>query len=416
MNKILGIGWKEVKLAFRDRAGLILMLLAPMLLTLGLGLVTGSFNRSSSPVSGIPVVLVNLDRAQIGNAIVDTFASAELKDLMDPMLVSDAASARKMVDDDKAAAALIIPVGFTDSIIPNTSTGATGPLEQIELYANPTRTTSASVVKTILEGFLGQVEVGRISAETSVAALIDQGLIQPGDAAQLGAQIGMQQGVGLTANPAIALEQSTTSGSAAGFNALAYMAPGMALMFLMYTVSYGGRSILYEKQHGTLPRLMVAPLTTSQILGGKILGVYLTGVIQMLILIGASAVLFDLNWGNPLSILLVVLSAVFAAVGWGSLIVAFAKTPSQVANIGSAMMLTFGILGGSFFSVESMPGWYTILSRITPNAWGISSFSTLAAGGTLLDILPAVFALLAMGGVLFIISVVVIRRRGLFQE
>ncbi|MCK7526881.1 MAG: ABC transporter permease [Ignavibacteriales bacterium] len=52
---------------------------------------------------------------------------------------------------------------------------------------------------------------------------------------------------------------------------LAYMAPGMALMFLMYTVSYGGRSILAERAQGTLPRLLVSPTSTAQMLGGKVL-------------------------------------------------------------------------------------------------------------------------------------------------
>ena len=41
MRKILLIGWKDVILAFRDRAALILMLAAPFVLTVGLGAVTG---------------------------------------------------------------------------------------------------------------------------------------------------------------------------------------------------------------------------------------------------------------------------------------------------------------------------------------------------------------------------------------
>jgi len=415
MSKIFLIGWKDLKLAFRDRAALIFMFLAPLLLTVGLGFVTGSFTSSSSTISGIPVAIVNLDNDQVGNALVDTFKSPELSDLVSTTIIADAQTARQMVIDDKAAAAVIIPAGFTASIIPD-STGKTGPLQQIELYKNPTRSTSTGVVETILDGFLNQVEIGRISAETTIAALLEHGIIQPSDAARVGVQIGQQQAVGSADKPAITLKQSSTSGSAIVFNALAFMAPGMALMFLMYTVSHGGRALLYEKNHGTLPRLMVAPLTTSQVLGGKVLGVFLTGVAQMLILVVASALLFRLNWGSPVNVLLVILAAVFGAVGWGSLVTALSKTTAQVSNIGSALMLTFGILGGSFFSIEYMPGWYTALSRITPNAWGISAFNTLASGGTLTDILPSILALLAMGFILFSAAVIIIRRRGLFQN
>ena len=416
MGKVFLVGWKDLKLAFRDRAGLIFMLLAPMLLTLGLGLVTGGFSQTSSTISGIPVVLVNLDSGQVGNALVDTFKKPELSNLLSVTMATDAGSARKLVDDDESAAAVIIPAGFTASIIPSSTTGQAGELQQIEFYSNPTRLTSAGVIKSILGGFLSQVDIGRISAETTVASLLAEGIIQPADAARVGAQVGMQQAMSVSENPAISLVEESTSGEAVKFNILAYMTPGMALLFLMFTVSNGGRALLYEKRTGTLPRLMVAPLTISQILGGKVLGVYLTGVAQMLILILASALFFRLNWGNPLNVLLIVLAAVFGAMGWGSLITSLARTTGQVANIGVAVMLIFGILGGSFFNVESLPSWFVTISRITPNSWGISAFNTLASGGALVDILPALLALLIMGALLFGVAVIIIRRRGLFQN
>ena len=59
-------------------------------------------------------------------------------------------------------------------------------------------------------------------------------------------------------------------------------------MFLMYTVSYGGRSILAERAQGTLPRLMISPTQTAQVLGGKVLGIFFMGVAQVGILILAS--------------------------------------------------------------------------------------------------------------------------------
>ena len=48
MRKIFLIGFKDVRLAFRDPLALVLMLLAPFLLTLGLGFVTGSLSGGSS--------------------------------------------------------------------------------------------------------------------------------------------------------------------------------------------------------------------------------------------------------------------------------------------------------------------------------------------------------------------------------
>jgi ABC-2 type transport system permease protein len=193
------------------------------------------------------------------------------------------------------------------------------------------------------------------------------------------------------------------------------MAPGMALMFLMFTVSNGGRTLLTERAHGTLPRLIISPTTTTQVLGGKVFGIFLTGVVQMLILIVASSLLFQLKWGDWLGVLALVLSAVAGAVGWGMLITALARTPGQVASIGSAVMLIFGIMGGSFFSLEGMGPWFQLFSKITPNAWGVDGFTTLAMGGKLLDILNPLVALWVMGAVLFTAAVVIINRRGIAQ-
>ena len=67
MLKTFLIGIKDLRLAFRDRAALILMLAAPFVLTLGLGLVTGPFSgNNNSGLSDSPVIIMNLDKDQLG--------------------------------------------------------------------------------------------------------------------------------------------------------------------------------------------------------------------------------------------------------------------------------------------------------------------------------------------------------------
>jgi ABC-2 type transport system permease protein len=211
----------------------------------------------------------------------------------------------------------------------------------------------------------------------------------------------------------ITLNNVASGGSAIKFDVLALLAPGMALMFLMYTVSYGGRTLLTERNQGTLPRLLVSPTRTSQILGGKMIGIYLTGAAQMFILILGTTLLFQMQWGDETAVLVLVLAAVFGAVGWGMLITALAKTPGQVNAVGAAIMLTFGILGGTFINMDNMPAWFRMITKITPNAWGVDGFTTLALGGGLKDILTPILALLVMGSALFTVAVLLINRRGL---
>jgi ABC-2 type transport system permease protein len=152
------------------------------------------------------------------------------------------------------------------------------------------------------------------------------------------------------------------------------------------------------------------------VLGGKVIGIFSTGVAQIGILILASAVFFGVRWGDPAGVIALVLAVVFGATGWGMLITALARSPAQVGSVGSAMMLIFGLLGGSFINLEQMPPLIQALSKITPNAWGLDGFTTLALGGTLADLREPILALLIMGGVLFVISVVLFNRKGIMQN
>ena len=162
MKKLFLIGIKDLKLIFRDRAALILMLLAPFLLTVGMGFVTGRFSgNTNSGLSDIPVVLVNLDKAELGDALVDVFKSEDLSALVEPTETDDPQAARQLIDDDQAAAAIIIPAGFTHSVIPDSSSMFTSTTEpdvvNIEVYTNPARPTSAGVIKAIVDEFMSRV-------------------------------------------------------------------------------------------------------------------------------------------------------------------------------------------------------------------------------------------------------------------
>ncbi|HSL29829.1 MAG TPA: ABC transporter permease [Anaerolineales bacterium] len=419
MLKTILIGTKDLKLMFRDRAALIFMLLAPFLLTIGMGFVTGRFSGGSSGLSNIPVIVVNLDNDQLGDALADVFSSEELADLMEPTSSSDPEAARRLVDEDEAAAAVIIPEGFTRSIIPAEGTNFDESFTEpepvrIEVYTNPSRPTSSGGIKAIVDEFLSRVEEGRVSGMTSSIALLEAGLLDPQNAEQEAR--GMFQDGDPVEETAILLKTNQEGAEAVEFDILAYMAPGMALLFLMYTVSYGGRSILSERSLGTLPRLLISPTSSAQVLGGKVLGIFLTGVAQVGILILASSVFFGVEWGDPVGVVALILAAVFGATGWGMLLTALARSPAQVASVGSAVMLIFGILGGSFINLQQMPSIMRTISRITPNAWGLDGFTTLALGGSLPNLVEPVTALLIMGVVLFGIAVILFNRNGIMQK
>jgi len=417
MKKLFLIGFKDLKLVFRDRTALMFMLLAPFLLTLGLGFVTGAYgNSGSSGLSQIKIVIVNQDDGQLGQALVELFQSADLADLVAPTLVADPQAARLQIDADEAAAAVIIPAGFTDSIIPPDNQAPSDEILQIEIYKNPLSPVSAGVIQSIVEEFISRVETGRVGGQVIVTQMLAAGLITPDQISAIATEMGQRQANAVDSAPAITLQSAESGQAQKDFNVMAYLAPGMALMFLMFTVSNGGRSILAEQAGGTLPRLLVSPTNSAQVLIGKIFGVYLTGVAQMLILIVTCSLLFGIQWGDPLGVLVLVLAAVFGATGWGMLVTSLARTPGQVSNIGIAIMLTFGILGGTFIQTSVMPGWFQAFSRITPNAWGMTGFTILGMGGTLSGLGNTLLGLAVMGVALFAVSILLFSRRSFAQK
>ena len=321
MKKILLIGRKDLTLAFRDRAALLLMLAAPFLLTLGLGFVTGRLSGSaSSALADIPVIVVNQDGEQLGDALANLFGSAG-SGLADRTVRNRRPGSRPPAGGRGYSRGGDHHPG---RLHPEHHPGRGRRPERRRLCpsnSTPTRRgrPASGVIKTILDDFMSQVEVGRVGGQVAVTQLIERGLIRPQDAADHGAAIGAALGgAGRTqrlAQPSGSPDAS--GGEPVGFDALAYMAPGMALMFLMFTATNGGRTLLTERAQGTLPRLLVSPTTPTQVLGGKIFGIYLTGAAQMLILIAASTLLFGLRWGDPLGVLVLILAAVVGAVGLG---------------------------------------------------------------------------------------------------
>jgi ABC-2 type transport system permease protein len=192
---------------------------------------------------------------------------------------------------------------------------------------------------------------------------------------------------------------------------MAYMAPSTAILFLMFTVSLGGRSILAERQWGTLQRLLTSPTAPAQVLGGKISGIFLTGLAQMAILILFSAVAFGVRWGSPVALIGLIVATVFAASGWGALIAAYSKSPGQAMTIGSMIALVFAGLAGNFVPRQNYPEWLQRLSLITPNAWALEGLQSLGQDGGLQAVLLPILALTVMGVVLFLIATILFRRQ-----
>jgi ABC-type Na+ efflux pump permease subunit len=135
MKKILIIGWKDLIITFRDRAALIMMLAAPLALTVGLGFVTGSFSGSddNNGIQDIPLAIIDQDEGRFGTMLEETLTSEELADLLEPTMATDISQAKFQVDNDEIAVVVIIPFSFTSSVIPDPDTGQLAEATSIEV-------------------------------------------------------------------------------------------------------------------------------------------------------------------------------------------------------------------------------------------------------------------------------------------
>lgn len=409
MHKAWLICWKDVQILLRDRIAWLMLLAAPFLLALGMGAVTGAFSDSSTPVEKIPIALVNLDEGELGDLVLQAFASPELSALLLPQTFTTTQSARLQVEQDTAAAALIIPADFSAIFFAAQSSVPA----RIEIYANPTRPISVQVIQAVTAEILSIFNAQQNAAEVNLRQLLISGRLDPNQVAAYAQEFAQQAQIQREL-PERAFTLRSVRGIAdepQEFNLMAYIAPGMALLFLMYTATLGGRSMLIERTWGTLPRLLISPTPVWSVLIGKLLANFVIGFAQVGVLVLASSVVFNLQWGDPLAVVLLIASAAAAATAWGMVLASFARDTFQVSSLGSAMMLLFGILGGSFFSLEDAAPWLQNVASITPNAWALRGFTQLALGRDLMAISPILLALLSMTAILFIVSIFFARKR-----
>lgn len=403
--KIWTIAWKDTLIRFRDRNALILMLLAPLVLSAIIGSAFGGFINGTDPVpfDAIPVLVINEDDGTQGDQFLEILASEDLADLLDVTEMNDLAAAREQVQAGEARAAIFIPASFSEAV--EGGVGVDTAVSLIQFYADPGSTITPNIVRGVVTQVVNGFNTAAISVDVTVNQLTEQAAtlgpalagLGPALNNELESQIGPNQR-SLTLNDVAVGEQEET----ADISPFAFFAPSMGILFLMFSMVDGTRSILDEQQGGTLNRLVSTPTSYIEILLGKIGGVFLTGALQFIVFVIASSLIFGLSWGgSPLGLALMVLVVVLAFTSLGALIAAFARDANQANIIGSVVTLIFAALGGNFMPATNFPPFLEKLSKISINRWALDGFSDLTLLGLgLSDVLLEAGVLLGLSIVL----------------
>jgi len=413
---MLLIAAKDLRLLLRDRATLIIMVIAPLVITFIAGMAFSGFNKPTSPIQNIPVVIVNKDKGAEGSpnygvqftSILTNKNIAQLADLLKAKEETDESAARKAVKEGKYVAAIIIPEDFTASL-DAAAKADNAQKVHLEFYRDAGSGISADIVLSITHSFIdtfmtSSIGTGAFKKLVPNANPLQLSLIGPTIASKL------QSEFPLTVN-------TSANGQAQSFNLLQFFAPSMAVFFLNFTMVFGVLSIMEERDKGTLQRMLISPTSRLTILAGKFIGTYFQGVLQLTVLILATTIIAPMLgygnssvWGTNIpALVLMVLLVTGASIGLGTLLVAIAKDRQQAAFLANAVMILLGIVGGTFFGNTSGQPPVGPISYLSINYWANYSFFNLASS----NVLPVtnILALAAIFVVTFGVGITLFSRR-----
>ena len=131
---------------------------------------------------------------------------------------------------------------------------------------------------------------------------------------------------------------------------IALTAAGIAVMFLLFSASGAGGTLLDEVETGTLERLLTSHAGMGTILIGKWLFIVLMGVFQITVMFVWGMFVFKLDLMSHLpGFFIITFFTASAAAGFGLVLATLCKTRQQLGGISTILILTQSAVGGSMF-------------------------------------------------------------------
>lgn len=160
-----------------------------------------------------------------------------------------------------------------------------------------------------------------------------------------------------------------------------YIVPGIIGTVLTTTmVVLTSMAVVREKEHGTLEQLLVTPLSTTELLLGKIIPYIFIGYVQITIALVLGVLVFDIPIYGSLA-LLYALSLLFiaASLALGIWISTVSDNQMQAMQMSIFIILPSILLSGFMFPRVAMPRFFYYLSMVLP----MTHYMTIIRGITL---------------------------------
>ncbi len=163
----------------------------------------------------------------------------------------------------------------------------------------------------------------------------------------------------------------------------------------------------YERQQGTLRRLLTTPATKATFLLGTITGQVAMALVQMFLLVGFGILVMKLGWGRePLALFVILLTSALAAAAFGTTMGTFIKSEGQASGLSVMFGMVFALMGGCWYPLELFPSAIQNAVKVLPTTWAMQGMLDLVLrGGGLQDVLPEAAVLLGFAAIFFSVGV-----------
>ena len=379
------IAAKDLTELFRNRLGLVLLIVMPLFMMVMVGFI---YPSNGSTLNNLPIGLVNEDGGYNNSTIPSQAFIMGLQafnaqtDMLKLSNVSTVEDIKTMVQSGELNGGIIISSNFSESIM----TGQQGVLIIMSDQSNPQ--VSATV-------------------QAALSAVFDQ----------MGTQLAIQNVQPLNASNPLAVvkpynvqTEGVVSGNPSYFD---FIAPGIIAMTVMMSVMTGlPVAISQEKEIGTMDGMMVAPINRLSIILGKTLGQVARGLIQGVIILVLAVGLFGVTiHGNILLVFGLLLLGIFSFVGLGIVITSFTKDQETAQMLMMTLMFPMMFLSGVFFPIQQMPWYMQSVSKFLPLTYAADALrKVMVLGADIPAISPELIILITFGVVMTAIALPVFRR------
>lgn len=383
MRSVLAIAWVELKRFLADRANIFFVFIFPLAMVAVIGWQFGGDGGAGGTVS------VVAPEGEARTALVERWEDSELD-----VTVRDSAEDLR---DDVARGGSLVGV-----VLPEASTQAYQDGEVMDLEIIQGSGAQAPAVAQVVRS---QAEA--VAAEAlQVSALAD--VADPEEA-----RAALAEAADAVPGPTLLVQEpeDPLAEEFAGAGRFDVGASGQLLLFIFMSALTASVAIIKARRDGVVRRTVAAPVTTGQTMLGLTLGRLVVALFQGAYIMIATALLFDVSWGNLGVTLLVVLAFSLVAAGAAILVGVLVDSEGAASGLSVGVGLVLAAIGGSMIPLEIFPERLRAIAHVTPHAWAYDALAEIQRrGGGVTDVLPELGALLAMAVAVLLVGSLLLRR------